>query len=113
LYWARAGLNPKASPHTHRHSFATHLLDNWADIRYVPELLGHRSLPTRLVYTHVSGQRVRTAYLDAHSPPSRARWEGAVNKVVEGELLEPLGLQGVVYGLTHTGYSVAEELQRS
>lgn len=62
----KLALKHKATPHTIRHTFATHLLNHGADIKSVQELLGHESLSTTQIYTHITNDRLRSVYLKTH-----------------------------------------------
>ena len=72
----QAGLDPSLTPHAMRHTFATLMLDGGADLRSVQELLGHESLSTTQIYTHLSIDRLKQATLQAHPrSQTKPRWQ--------------------------------------
>lgn len=77
-YACRAGLDERMTPHTLRHTFATHLLTGGCDLRSLQEMLGHADLATTQVYTHLSAQRLKDAYFEAHPRAHVVRRKAAV-----------------------------------
>ena len=68
----KAGISKRISPHTFRHSFATHMLQNGADLRFIQEMLGHSSITTTEIYTHLENQQLRETILKYH-PRNKSR----------------------------------------
>ena len=78
-YSALVGIDKKVTPHTFRHSFATHILDEGADIRTVQELLGHASLSTTQIYTHTGIERIKRVYRSSHPHARSAEANGGIH----------------------------------
>ncbi len=89
-YARQIGLEKRVYPHLLRHTFATHLLDGGADLRVVQELLGHASLTSTQIYTHVTQSQARKVYLAAH-PRARGEAEGPSDRTSPGEDDEDTG----------------------